>query len=125
MRIVAVAEHRDVDRVRRRGVLPDHGINAREVDLLVEPFPDPIVAGIGNKVRKSADAFVVAWLQPIAPDHFHVARLDAICQEPEKEPRRMIVRPPWYQGGWPSGRRSRTFPSNIGRPFQAAPAGRE
>ena len=59
MRVVAVAEHGHIDHVRRRRILPDFGIDAGEVDLLVEPAADPIVAGIGDKVRKAADVFIV------------------------------------------------------------------
>jgi hypothetical protein len=35
--------------------------------------------------------FVVARLQPIAPDHLHGALLALIGEEPEKQPRRVIV----------------------------------
>jgi hypothetical protein len=45
--------------VRRRGVLPNLGVDADEVDLLVERFPDPIVTGVGDEVREAADVFVV------------------------------------------------------------------
>ena len=64
---------------------------AGEVDLLVEPFSDPIVACVGNEVRKAADVFVVARLQPITPDHFHGALLAPIREEPKEEPRRVVV----------------------------------
>jgi hypothetical protein len=42
-------------------------------------------------VRKAADVLVVARLQPITPDHLHGALFAVIRQEPEKEPRRVIV----------------------------------
>jgi thiaminase/transcriptional activator TenA len=77
--------------VHRRRILPDLGVDAGEVDLLVEPSADPILASVGNKVRKAADLLVVARLQPIAPDYLHATLLATICQEPESEPRRMIV----------------------------------
>ena len=84
-------------RCARRSVLPDRGVDAVEVYPLVEPAADPIVASIGNKVRKAADV-LVARLQPITPAHFHGAPLTLIREEPDKEPRQMIVQPPWYQG---------------------------
>ena len=59
MRVVAIAEHGDIDQVRGCGILPDLGIDADEIDPLVEPAADPIVAGIGDKVRKAADVFIV------------------------------------------------------------------
>jgi hypothetical protein len=59
VRIVAVAENGDVGHVRRRGILPDLGIDAAEVDLLVEPSADPILAGVGDEVREAATVFVV------------------------------------------------------------------
>ena len=62
MRVVAVAKHRDIDQVCGRRVLPDRGIDAGEVDPLVEPPADPIVACVGNEVRKATDVFVVARL---------------------------------------------------------------
>ena len=46
--------------------LPDLGIDAGEVDPLVEPAPDPVVAGVGNKMREAADVFVIPGFQPIA-----------------------------------------------------------
>jgi hypothetical protein len=60
------------------------GVDAGEVDLLVEPPPDLIVAGVGGEVRKATDVFVVARLQPIAPDHFHGALLAAIVRNRRK-----------------------------------------
>ena len=55
MRVVTVAVYGDIDQVRRRRILPDLGIDAGEVDPLVEPAADPFVAGIGNEVRKAAE----------------------------------------------------------------------
>ena len=52
VRVVAVAEHGDIDQVRRRRTLPDLGIDPGEVDPLVELAADPIVAGIGTKCGK-------------------------------------------------------------------------
>jgi hypothetical protein len=66
VRIIAVAEYGDIDQVRRRGILPDLGIDAREVDLLVKPAANPVVTGIGNEVRETADVFVFLRVQPIA-----------------------------------------------------------
>jgi hypothetical protein len=43
---------------RGRRILPDRGVDAGEVDPLVQPAADPILAGVGNKVRKAADVFV-------------------------------------------------------------------
>jgi hypothetical protein len=63
-------------------VLPDIGIDADEVDPLVEPPSDRIVAGVGDEVGKAADVFVVARLQLIAPDYLHGALLAPIRQEP-------------------------------------------
>ena len=71
--------------------LPDLGIEAGEVDPLVEPAPDPVVAGVGNKMRDAADVFVIPGFQPIAPDHLHRALLAAVGDEPKKQPRRMVV----------------------------------
>jgi hypothetical protein len=84
MRVVAVAKHRDIDQVCGRRVLPDRGIDAGEVDPLVEPPADSIVAGVGNEVREAADVFVVARLQPITSDHLHGALLALIRQEPKE-----------------------------------------
>jgi hypothetical protein len=55
--VTAVAEHGDIDQARR--VLPDFGIDALEVDLLVEPAADSVIASIGYEMRKAADEFVV------------------------------------------------------------------
>jgi len=70
---------------------PDLAIDAGEVDPLVEPAPDPVVAGVGNKMREAADVFVIPGFQPIAPDHLHRALLAAVGDEPKKQPRRMVV----------------------------------
>ena len=59
VRVVAVAEHGDIDQVRGCGILPDLGIDAGEVDPLVEPAADTVLAGVGDKVREAADVFVV------------------------------------------------------------------
>jgi hypothetical protein len=48
VRVVAVAEHRDIDEVNRRDILPDLGVNVRQIDPLINPVPDPVLAGIGN-----------------------------------------------------------------------------
>jgi hypothetical protein len=48
VRVVAVAEHRDIDEVSRRGTLPDLGVDVRQIDPLINPAPDPVFAGIGN-----------------------------------------------------------------------------
>jgi hypothetical protein len=77
--------------VRRRRDLPALGIDAGKVDPLVKPPADPIFTSIGDEVRKAADVFVVAPAQPIASDYLHGALLAAIRQEPEKQPRRVIV----------------------------------
>jgi hypothetical protein len=45
VRVVAVAEHGDIDQVRGCGIFPDLGIDAGEIDPLVEPRADPIIAG--------------------------------------------------------------------------------
>jgi hypothetical protein len=63
--VVAVAEHGDIDQVRGRRILPDLGIDAGKVDPLVKPAADPIVAGVGNKVREIADVFRVS---PVSAD---------------------------------------------------------
>jgi hypothetical protein len=34
VRVVAVAEHRDIDEVSRRGILPDLGVDVRQIDPL-------------------------------------------------------------------------------------------
>jgi hypothetical protein len=57
VRVVAVAEHGDIDRMRRCGIIPDLGIDAGKVDPLVEPVADSFVAGVGDEVRKAADVF--------------------------------------------------------------------
>src|SRR5436305_4498199 len=91
VRVVAVAEHGNIYKVRRRGILPDLGIDAGEVDPLVEPASEPVIACVGNEVREAADVFVVSRFEPIAPDHLHSALLAAIGYEPKKQPRRVIV----------------------------------
>jgi hypothetical protein len=91
VRVVAVAEHGDIDQVRRRRILPDLGIDVAEVDLFVEPTAGPLLAGVGNEVREAADVFVLARFQPIAPDHLHGALLATIRREAKKQPRRVIV----------------------------------
>ena len=60
MRVVAVAEHGDIDQVRRRRILPDLGIDAGEVDPLIEPSADPVIAAVGNEVGEAANVFVVS-----------------------------------------------------------------
>ena len=66
MRVIAVAEHGDIDQVRRRRILPDLGIDVVEVDLFVEPVARSLLAGVGNEVREAADVFVLARFQSIA-----------------------------------------------------------
>jgi hypothetical protein len=66
VRVIAVAEHGYIYQVRGCRILPDLGIDARQVDPLVEPPANPIVASVGNKVRKAADVFVVSRSQPVA-----------------------------------------------------------
>jgi hypothetical protein len=48
VRVVAVAEHGDIHHVRRRRILPDLAIDAPQVDPLVEPTADPVIAAVGN-----------------------------------------------------------------------------
>jgi hypothetical protein len=67
-----------IDQMCRRRFLPNLGIDACEVDSLVEPVSDPFLACVGNKLREAADVFIVARLQPIAPDHLHCALLAAV-----------------------------------------------
>jgi len=50
VRVVAIAEQGHIDHVRRRRILPDLGIDAGEVDLLVEPAADRVVTAVGNEV---------------------------------------------------------------------------
>ena len=47
VRVVAVAERRDIDEVSRRGILPDLGVDVHQIDLLINPAHDPVI-GIGN-----------------------------------------------------------------------------
>jgi len=54
-----------IDQVSRRLILPDLGVDAREIDPLVEPAANPALAGICNEVWEIADVFVVPWFQPI------------------------------------------------------------
>jgi hypothetical protein len=42
----------------RRGIPPDLGIDTGEVNPLVEPVTDLVVARIGNIVRKAGNAFM-------------------------------------------------------------------
>jgi hypothetical protein len=67
MRVIAVAEHGDIDQMRRCRILPDLAINASEVDPLVKPAAGPFLAGVGNEVQEAADVFVLALFQPICP----------------------------------------------------------
>jgi len=69
VRVIAVTEYGDIDQMRRRSVLPDLPIHASEVHPLVEPTANPLLAGVGNKVREAADVFVFPRVQPIAPDN--------------------------------------------------------
>ena len=50
VRVVAIAEHGHIEQVCRRRILPDLGIDAGEVDLLVEPAADRVVTAVGNEV---------------------------------------------------------------------------
>ena len=56
VRVVAVAEHGDIDHVRWRRILPDLSIDAGELDPLVEPAANPVVAA----VCQTMGAYVVA-----------------------------------------------------------------
>ena len=91
VRIIGVAEHRDIDQVSRRLILPDLGIDACKIDPLVKPAADPIVTAIGDEVWESADVFVVPRFQPIASDHLHRALVAAVGQKPKEQPCGMIV----------------------------------
>jgi hypothetical protein len=91
VRIIAIAEHGDIDQVRRRRILPHLGIDAGEIDLFVEPAANPVVAAVGNEVWETTDVFVLARFQPIAPDHLHRALLATLRREPKKQSRRVIV----------------------------------
>ena len=44
VRVVAVAEHGDVEQMRRHRISPDLGIDAGEINLLVQPAADPVAA---------------------------------------------------------------------------------
>jgi hypothetical protein len=57
VRVVAIAEHSDVDHVRWRRIVPDLGIDALQVDPPVEPAADPVIAAVGSEVREAADAW--------------------------------------------------------------------
>jgi hypothetical protein len=50
--VVAVAGHGDIDQVCRRRILPDLGIDAGEVDFLVEPVADPSSPASATKCGK-------------------------------------------------------------------------
>jgi hypothetical protein len=52
--------------VHWRRILPDLAIDASEVDPLVKPSADPIIATIGDEMWETADVFVLSRLQPIA-----------------------------------------------------------
>jgi hypothetical protein len=43
----------------RRGIVPDLGMDAGEVDPLVEPMADRFIAGVGDEVWEAADLPVV------------------------------------------------------------------
>ena len=58
MRVVAVAEYGDIDQVCRRRILPDFGIDALEIDLLVKPAADPVVTAVGNEMREAVNVLV-------------------------------------------------------------------
>jgi len=60
--ILAVAEHSNIDQVRPRRILPHLGIDALEIDLLIEPAADPIVAAIGN-AREQRRSILSLWLR--------------------------------------------------------------
>ena len=78
MRVIAVAEDGDINQVRWRRILPDLAIDATEVDLFVEPTANPVFAGVGYEVWKTADASVICCFQPTAPDHLHRALVAAV-----------------------------------------------
>jgi hypothetical protein len=67
VRVVAVTKHGNIDQVRRRRILPDLRMDAREVDLLVEPAAYPFLAGVGNEVREATDVFVFARFSADCP----------------------------------------------------------
>src|SRR6516225_4407875 len=61
-RVVAGAEHRNIDEVSRRGSLPDFGVNV-QIDPLTDPVPDPVFAGIGKfQPRDPLQARDHSWL---------------------------------------------------------------
>ena len=39
---------------------PDFGIDTGEIDPLVEPAADPVIAAVGNEVGKAANVLVVS-----------------------------------------------------------------
>ena len=57
VRVVAVAEYGDIDQVRRRGIFPDLAIDATEVDPLVKPAANSVIARVDNEVWETADVF--------------------------------------------------------------------
>jgi hypothetical protein len=66
VRVVAVAEHGNIDQVSRRRSLPNLGIDSGEVDPFVQPVSDPFVAGVGNVVDL-VDVSGLIWRALAAP----------------------------------------------------------
>ena len=62
MRVVAVAEYGDIDHERRHRISPGLGIDALEIDLLVEPTADPVIAAVGN-AREQRRSIGNLWLR--------------------------------------------------------------
>ena len=57
MRVVAVAEHGDIDHVRWCGILPNLAVDVLQVDPLVEPAADPVIVAVGNEAALSRPHF--------------------------------------------------------------------
>src|SRR5215472_16066843 len=78
--VVAVAEHGDIHHVRRRRIFPDLGIDAGEVDLLIEAAADPVIAAIGN-AREQRRSIGNLWLRSDDdedPDVFGRSRIGTV-----------------------------------------------
>ena len=48
--VSSLSQNTDIDQVRRGRILPYLAINASEVDPLVKPAANPVVACVGNEV---------------------------------------------------------------------------
>jgi hypothetical protein len=90
VRVVAVAEHRDINQTRRRRILPGLGIDASEVDLLVKPTSTRSSPASATKCGKPPMYLYSPGFNR-APDHVHCALLAMIRRKPKKQPRRVIV----------------------------------